>query len=184
MLPHLDPEASLAFLVENVWQTWASVHLERDLGASALVGSLGPLAFAAAATAGRLAGSRVPASADRRRLVRVGALVAAAGTLVGATAPRLALGFVGVVLAGAGTSICAPMLLSIAVDGVEPARRGAATSTVTTLGYLGFAVAPALVGGLADLTTLPTALATATAFAAALALGVSRARPAAHGEVL
>jgi hypothetical protein len=173
---------ALAFLVENVWQTWASVHLERNLGASPLVGSLGPMAFAVAAASGRLAGSRMPPAADRRRLVQTGAVLAAAGSLVAATAPGLVLGFAGIVLAGAGTSICAPMLFGLTVEGVDPGRRGAATSTATTFGYLGFVVAPALVGGLADLATLRTALATAAAFAVALALGARAARPARPGE--
>jgi predicted MFS family arabinose efflux permease len=173
---------ALAFLVENVWQTWASVHLERNLGASPLVGSLGPMAFAVAAASGRLAGSRMPPTADRRRLVQAGASLAAAGTLLAATAPALGIGFAGIVLAGAGTSICAPMLFSLTVDGVEPRRRGAATSTATTFGYLGFVVAPALVGGLADLVDLRAALAAATAFAVALALGARAARPARPGE--
>jgi hypothetical protein len=46
--------------------------------------------------------------------------------------------------------------------------------TVTTIGYLGFVLAPAIVGGLAEATTLPTALAFVTVAAAALAVGASR----------
>jgi hypothetical protein len=52
-------------------------------------------------------------------------------------------------------------------------QAGAAVGTVTTLGYLGFVVAPAAVGGLAGATTLPVALAAVALSAVALAGGTA-----------
>jgi MFS family permease len=167
----------LAFLVESVWQTWSAVHLERDLDASAFVGALGPAVFGAAAATGRLVGSRTSFGLGRNDLVRAGALLAAVGALVGALAPTAPLALSGIALAGLGTSICAPILLGITGDGVGRGRRGAAMGSVTTLGYLGFALAPALVGGLSELTTLPAALAVTSLVALVLAAGAVRARP-------
>jgi predicted MFS family arabinose efflux permease len=173
---------AFAFLVESVWQTWSAVHLERDLGASPFVGALGPAVFGAAAATGRLVGSRTSFGLGRTHLVRAGALLAAAGTLIAALAPSTVVVLAGIALAGLGTSICAPILFSITGDGVSSGRRGSAMGTVTTLGYLGFALAPAIVGGLAEATTLPTALAATALVAVALAVGATRARPARPDE--
>jgi MFS family permease len=175
---------ALAFLVESVWQTWSAVHLERNLDASPLVGSFGPSLFAASAAAGRLGGHRLEGRYDRRALVRTGAAVAAGGTLVAALAPTTVLVLAGIVAAGAGTAICAPILFGLAGEGVVAQRRGAAIGTVATLGYLGFVLAPAIVGGLADVLTLPTALAVTTGAALLLSATAHRARAASPDEPL
>jgi MFS family permease len=168
---------ALAFLVENAWQTWSALHLERSVGASPFVGSLGPAMFAASAAAGRLGGHRLEARLDRLLLVRAGAALAAVGALVAALGPIewLALGAIAAV--GLGTATAAPALLALAGAGAGHGRRGSSIGTVTTLGYLGFVLSPALVGLLAGATTLPTALAATAAVAAALSAGVGRVRP-------
>lgn len=173
---------ALAFLVESVWQTWSAVHLERDLDASPFVGSLGPALFGAAAAAGRLWGHRLEGRHDRRVLVRSGAAIAAVGTVVAALGPSTVVVMTGIVAAGAGTAICAPILFGFAGGGVDPVRRGAAIGTVTTLGYLGFVLAPAIVGIVAGAWTLPAALAVTTLAAVALAIAAPRARIARPDE--
>jgi hypothetical protein len=55
--------------------------------------------------------------------------------------------------------------------------RGAAVSIVTTIAYLGFLVGPAVVGLLADATTLRASLAAAAGVALLLAALAGRARP-------
>jgi MFS family permease len=173
-----------AFLVESVWQTWSAVHLERDLGASPFVGALGPACFGLAAAAGRLGASRWPIGDGGSALIRLGATVAAVGSIIAAAAPNVVAVLLGVMLAGLGTSICAPILFSLTGQGVRAGLRGAAMSTVTTLAYMGFAIAPAVVGALAGATTLPIALGATAAFAVALAAGATRARPARADELL
>ena len=106
-----------------------------------------------------------------------GAVLAAIGTVVGALAPVTPAVLGGIALAGLGTAACAPSLLSLAGRVAPVHLSGAAVGTVTTVGYLGFVLAPALVGGLARLSTLPTALAAITVPALALAAGaMSRGR--------
>jgi MFS family permease len=164
---------ALAFWVENAWQTWSAVHLERTLGATAGVSALGPAAFAAAAVAGRLAGQRLTQRFSDRVLIAAGAAVAAAGTGLAATASGTAVGLAGIVAAGAGTAVCAPTIISLA-GAASPAReRGAAVSTVTTIAYLGFLIGPAVVGGLASLTDLRISLTAVAVPAGALALAAA-----------
>ncbi len=106
-------------------------------------------------------------------LVALGAVVAAAASVAAALVPVTALVIVAVAFAGLGTAAGAPLLLSLAGRTVAVKQAGAAIGTVTTVGYLGFVVAPAAVGGLAGMTTLPVALAAVALVALALAGGTA-----------
>lgn len=174
--------AALAYMVENAWQSWSALHLERTMSAAPMTGALGPAVFGAAAAAGRFVGHRVSPTFTQQNLVRIGAAIAAVGTLVAAGAPVLPVAFAGIAAAGLGTAVCAPALFSLAGSGVPEHRRGATIATVTTLAYLGFVLAPALVGLTARLTSLPTALATVSAAALVLALFAGRAHSAGTDE--
>ncbi len=160
---------ALAFFIENAWQSWSALHLERTLGAGAAVAALGPALFAASAAAGRLGGHPLFGRVGERALLVTGALVAAAGTALAAAAPSVAVALPGIALAGLGTSVCAPTLFSLAgrTPGVE---QGAAVSTVSTLGYSGFLVGPAAVGLVAGAASLRWALGAVALLALLLAL--------------
>jgi MFS family permease len=58
---------------------------------------------------------------------------------------------------GIALSAVVPIAFSAAGD-LAPERAGAAISVVTTLGYGGFLLVPVIVGGLAEVTGLRTAL--------------------------
>ena len=106
----------------------------------------------------------------------LGAAVAAAGSLAAALLPVTGLVLVAIAAVGLGTAAGAPLLLSLAGRAVPASEAGAAVGTVTTVGYLGFVVAPAAVGGLAGATTLPVALAAVAGAALALAAGTLLSR--------
>ena len=141
--------------MENAWQGWAAVHLERDLGAGAALAATGPAVFGASAGAGRLLAHRFGRVGQERTLVSAGASLAAAGTVLAALAPATVGVLVGIAAAGLGTAACAPLLLGLAGRVGRDAHRGAAVGTVTTLGYLGFVVSPAAVGGAAAVRSGP-----------------------------
>jgi hypothetical protein len=175
-LAFLGTLIALAFLVESAWQSWSAVHLERDLGASSWLASVGPAVFGASAGVGRVLAHRRTVPGREPQVVVAGAALAALGTAGAALVPvtALVLGFIA--LAGLGTAACAPSLIRLAGTAVPGRQTGAAVGTVTTIGYLGFVFAPALVGGLAGETTLPTALAAVGLAAVALAIGATRIR--------
>ncbi|HTE49569.1 MAG TPA: MFS transporter [Kofleriaceae bacterium] len=160
---------AVAFVIENAWQTWSAAHLEHTLGAPAGLSAVAPAVFAAAATAGRLGGNVALRRVRGPLLLAGGALVAAVGSAIGALAGAPLVALFGVGLAGLGTSVCAPTLISMAGAWAGPARRAAAVSTVTTIAYLGFLLGPAVVGQVADATSLPTALAAIAGLALVLA---------------
>jgi MFS family permease len=175
----------IAFVVENAWQTWSAVQLEKTLGAAPGVSAAAPAVFAGAAMAGRLGGNFVAERAARHALVAFGAVVAALGSAVAALVPWPALALAGVALAGLGTSVCAPTIISMAGAWAGPEARAAAVSTVTTVAYLGFLLGPPAVGLAASATTLPTALALVALLAlllAALAPLTGRIRPRAGDQ--
>ena len=164
---------ALAFLVESAWQTWSAVHLERNLGASPGLASVGPAVFGASAGLGRVLVHRRAVPGREAGLVALGAIMAAAASVAAALVPVTALVIVAIAFAGLGTAAGAPLLLSLAGRTVALKQAGAAIGTVTTVGYLGFVVAPAAVGGLAGVTTLPVALAAVALVALALAGGAA-----------
>ena len=166
---------AVAYWIENAWQSWGAVHLERTLEATAAMSALGPAAFAAAAVAGRLAGQRLARRFSDRLLIAAGGATAAVGTALAATATSIPVGLLGIVIAGTGCSVCAPTIISLAGAASPAEERGAAVSTVTTIAYLGFLVGPAAVGGLAGLTSLRTALTAVAGLAVLLALSAALA---------
>lgn len=168
----------LAFAVESAWQNWSAVLVEGPLGARPGIAALAPAVFALGAAGGRLAGNRVVRRAQDRTTIAVAAAVAAVGAVLAAVAGTAVVAFVGVALAGLGTSVCAPLLISRAGRSVPPDQRGGAVSIVTTIAYVGFLVAPAAVGLLAQASSLRWALGAMALVAVALMALAWRLPPA------
>ncbi len=149
---------ALAYWIENAWQSWGAVHLERTLGAPPVASALGPALFAAAMTVGRLSAHRLARPGTERIVLIAGASLAAAGSALAAVAPSAPVALAGIAVAGAGCSVCAPTIVSIAGRAAAPHQRATIVGSATTIMYLGFLVGPAVVGGLAELTTLRVSL--------------------------
>jgi MFS family permease len=79
-------------------------------------------------------------------------------------------GLAGLALAAAGTAALFPTLMSVLTATVPDERRGAATSVVTTVAYLGFLTGPVYVGTWAGAVGLPGAMLAVAGLAAGLAL--------------
>lgn len=182
---------AMAFLVEDAIQNWSALHLERELGAGPALGGAAPGIFALAMFVGRSLGQRLGARFTERALLSGGALATAIGAALLAVAPSPAVALFGLALAGAGISTVAPALFARAGRISDPAGRGAAIARVTALGYSGFIVGPGLVGVVAQLTDLRTAIASLGLLALLLAISgwyvmrsADRAGPFAEGEEL
>ncbi|MFF2659949.1 MFS transporter [Kitasatospora sp. NPDC058032] len=161
---------ALAFVVENAWQSWSAVMLRSVLHTGSGTAAAGPVVFAASTTVGRLAGHGLADRLPRRRLLALGAAVAAVGTLGAALAPGVGAMLAGLVVAGLGTAVCAPTILSLAGARARPEARSSAVAVVSSVGYAGFLVGPAAVGLTASAVGLRSALAAVAAVAAVLAL--------------
>jgi predicted MFS family arabinose efflux permease len=136
---------ALAFASENAHQSWSAIFATDALGASPAVGTLAPAVFAATAAITRFSIGRISA-AYARPTIAGGATAAAAGAVVVAFGPNLAVSALGIALAAAGTAVLFPMILSVVSSRVDEANRGRATSTASTVAYLGFLLGPSYVG--------------------------------------
>jgi MFS family permease len=156
---------AIAYWIENAWQSWGAVHLERTLHAMPAGSALAPAMFAAAMMVGRLSVHRLARPGMERTVLVAGAGLAGVGSAIAAAAPSVGVALFGILLAGAGCSVCAPTILSIAGRAAAPRERATIVGSVTTIMYFGFLVGPAVVGGLAELTTLRISLGSVAALA-------------------
>ncbi|WP_051571714.1 MFS transporter [Cryptosporangium arvum] len=160
---------ALAFASENAHQSWGAVFLQDVFDTGPGIGALAPAAFAAVVAITRFGASTLSPRHARRVLV-LGAVVAAAGAAVVARAPSVPVALAGLVLAAAGTAALFPTLLSIVSRNVVESSRGRATSLVTVVSYLGFLLGPVYVGLWASATSLRGAMISVAALGVALAV--------------
>ncbi len=99
-----------------------------------------------------------------------GALLATVGTTALASVTSVGSGLLALALAATGTAVLFPTLLSVLTSRVPEDVRGAATSVVATIAYLGFLAGPVYVGRWADAVDLPGAMLALAALAATLAV--------------
>jgi MFS family permease len=174
---------AVAYWIENAWQSWGAVHLERTFEASPAASALAPALFAASMALGRLTVHRLSRPGTERAVLIAGAAVAGGGSALAALAPSAPIALGGIVIAGTGCSVLAPTIVSVAGRAAAPHERATVIGSLTTLMYLGFLVGPAAVGGLAELETLRTSLAAVAALALLLTLPFAVVRlPAARSS--
>jgi MFS family permease len=160
---------AVAYWIENAWQSWGAVHLERTFDASPGASALGPALFAASMALGRLSVHRLARPGGERAVLVAGAAVAGGGSALAALAPSAPIALVGIAAAGTGCSVLAPTIISVAGRAAAPNERATVIGSLTTLMYLGFLVGPAAVGGIAELATLRISLVAVAALALLLA---------------
>jgi hypothetical protein len=151
---------ALAFcftLAEGAGLNWSAVYVTESLGGTETLGAVALGVFLGAVTLGRLVGDRLVSRHGAVRVFRAGAIVAGAGFCGTLLVDAPVAGLVGFGLLGVGIANALP--LAIGAGGNAPGETPAtAAARVSTLGYLGSFVGPALVGGLASLFSLPLAL--------------------------
>ncbi len=100
--------------------------------------------------------------------------LAALGCVIAAAAPSSAVALAGIAVAGLGTSVSAPLLFGMTGRVAGEANRGGAMGTVSTLGYIGYVLGPAVVGVVTRIFDLRIGLMLLGAGAVILALLSSR----------
>jgi MFS family permease len=114
---------------------------------------LGYVAFSAAMTGCRLAGDTIVRSIGSARVVFFGCLIAAGGFLLAVLIPSPIVSIIGFGLVGVGASNAVPVTFSAAGrQTIMPTNL--AIAAITTMGYAGVLVGPALIGLIAHLANL------------------------------
>lgn len=141
--------ALFCMVPEGAVMDWAAVYLGQELGADAFRAGLGFALFAGAMAVMRFSGDVVRNRFGAVKTLQISGLAGAAGLLIAALAPSDLVALAGFALAGLGVANLAPVMYSAA--GNHPGLpSGVAISAVTTVGYTGILLAPALIGFVAE----------------------------------
>jgi MFS family permease len=174
-LTALGTLAFSSLLIQGAAADWSGIYLKDDLGAAAGVAALAFTAFSLAMTAGRLVGDRLVGRHGALIVVRAGGAVAAVVFAAALAVGEPVAGIVGFGVLGAGMASVVPIVMraSASVPGVAA---GMAVAAVSSTGYLGFLVGPPIIGGLAELVGLPTALGVLSVLSATIVVLASTSR--------
>ena len=166
--------AAISFLVEGAILDWGALLIVAQGLMEPSGAGIGYMLFSIAMTIARLTGDRVVAALGRRRVMMLGGAIAILGitlTLVpGSIWPALT----GFALIGLGCANLAPVIFSLAAQSRDMAP-GLAVAAVTTTGYAGILLGPALIGFAADATSLAMAFGGLAVLMAAFPLAAGRA---------
>jgi MFS family permease len=148
--------AAVMFLVEGALLDWSALLLtDRGLAAAAQAG-VGYAVFSVAMTAGRFGGDAVTARFGDWAVMFWGSLIAFGGFAALLLAPNMIAAIVGFLLIGLGAANVVPILFRRAGrQSAMPASM--AVAAITTTGYAGGLLGPAVVGLVAKGTSLPMA---------------------------
>ncbi|GAA2600598.1 MFS transporter [Actinomadura fulvescens] len=163
---------------EGAAMDWAAMHARRVLDAGPDLAPLAFTVFSVAMTTMRFLGDRLRGRLGSARTLRLAGVLAASGYALVMLAPALggaAMGcaWAGWALVGTGLATVVPVVFSTV--GASQEAAGRALALVTTFGYCGLLAGPAVIGHLADATSLPAALAVPACLAVFVALAGPRA---------
>lgn len=164
---------ALCMVAEGAMYDWSALYVHESLRSDAATGALGFAAFNAAMALGRLFGDRVRERLAPPVLLRASGLFAALGMTFALVVATPGAAMAGFALVGLGLANVVPVLYAAAgqTTGVTAARGVAAVSSI---GYVGFMIGPALIGAIARWQGVPTALWVVVGFALLMAAAARR----------
>lgn len=147
----------IVFIAEGAMLDWSGVFLVSLRGMDPAYGGLGYAAFATAMTGSRLAGDCMVTRFKPARVVVMGSLCASLGIVFSLLTSSWSFSLLGYALVGVGCANIVPVLFS-AVARQTHMPQGTAVPAMTTLGYAGVLMGPALIGFVAHASSLQLAL--------------------------
>jgi len=143
----------IAFLSEGAVLDWSAVFLNSVRDIDPVHAGLGYACFSVAMTIGRFTGDKIVNALGGTRVVLWGGLCAASGFLLVVFVPYSAAAFIGFTLVGVGASNIVPVLFT-AAGNQNSMPMGLAISAVVSMGYAGLLAGPAVIGFIAELSSL------------------------------
>lgn len=141
------------FLTEGAMLDWSALFLTHERGMDSASGGLGYALFCISMTLGRLCGDRLINRIGRFRMLTGGSLCAAMGLLLAIAIDVPAVTLLSFLLLGFGAANLVPLLFSAASD-QRAMPPHLALAAVSGVGYAGLLTGPALIGFIAQLTSL------------------------------
>lgn len=152
----LGAASFFCLMAEGGASDWSAKLVHNSLAGSAALGAIAYAVFSIGMGAGRLLADRLWTRWGPSGLLRRCGTLAAVGLLAGLLLGSPAGAIAGFAALGLGLAGVVPTLFRSGAD--EPGvSTGPALAAVSSLGYLGFLAGPPLIGGLAQLTSLPLA---------------------------
>ncbi|EMD27995.1 MFS transporter [Amycolatopsis azurea] len=173
----LPPKASViigavafcAVFAEGASLDWSAVYLRDVLGTSPGIAAASTTAFTCTMAVARLSGDALVRRFGAVKTVRAGGAFATAGGLLVVFAAHPVMAMAGFALIGLGVSVVVPLAFAAAGrSGPTPSQSIAGVATIT---YSSGLVAPSLIGGIADLTSLTVSFGVVTLLALGLVAG-------------
>lgn len=136
-------------LAEGAALDWSSIYLSTVVAADGALVAAGVTVFAGAMAAARFASDGLTARFGSRALAGAGAALAALGYGIVAVASNVSAAFAGFLLIGLGLAPVVPIVFRAGAE-FSPRAPGIGVAAVSTFGYVGFLLGPALVGLVAE----------------------------------
>ncbi|MCD0450052.1 MFS transporter [Actinocorallia sp. API 0066] len=165
-----------AVFAEGATADWCAVYLRDVVDAGPGIAASSYTAFAVTMAVSRLLGDTLVARIGTVRMVRVSGALAVVGGVLVVTAASPLPAIAGFALIGLGIAVVVP--LAFAAAGRAAAVPNEGVAAVATITYSCLLVSPALIGGLASVTSLPVSFAVITAMALLMTLSAGFLRPA------
>jgi MFS family permease len=151
--------AFASMLCEGAAADWSANYLHNELGTGVGFAGLGYAAYTLAMVAMRLSGTALQRKFASRTLLPALALISAAGLGIALAWAQPVVALIGFAALGIGLALVVPTAFSAAgVATGSGNNAGAAIATVAALGWIGYVCGPPLIGHLAQLVGLETAL--------------------------
>jgi predicted MFS family arabinose efflux permease len=133
------------FLCEGAVLDWSAIYLTDERGLPSGIGGIGYAVFSGSMMVGRFAGDRAVQRFGDARVMIIGSLLAALGYTATAFGPSAVVAIAGFGIVGLGLSNMVPILFR-AAGKQDASSPGMAIAMVSTFGYAGILVGPALIG--------------------------------------
>ncbi|MEU2716440.1 MFS transporter [Streptomyces sp. NPDC007205] len=168
-----------AVFAEGASLDWSAVFLRDRLDSSAGVAAACTTGFVLTMAVARIAGDAVVNRYGAVRTVRAGGVLAVLGGLLIVAAAHPAVAMAGFALMGLGIAVVVPLCFAAAGHaGPNPSQAIAGVATIT---YTSGLIAPSLIGGVAQATSLVMSFCVVTALACGLAVFAGVLRTAERG---
>ncbi|MFF7975159.1 MFS transporter [Streptomyces sp. NPDC007905] len=168
-----------AVFAEGASLDWSAVFLRDRLGSSAALAAASTTGFMLTMAVARIAGDAVVNRFGAVRTVRAGGVLAGVGGLLIVVAGHPAVAMAGFALMGLGIAVVVPLCFAAAGHaGPNPSQAIAGVATIT---YTSGLIAPSLIGGVAQATSLMVSFCVVTVLACGLAVFAGVLRTAERG---
>jgi MFS family permease len=147
----------IALFSEGALQDWAAVYMHQVVAVPVSVAAVGYAGYSTAMALGRFVGDRMVVFFGERLVMRLSGALIIAGLAAALLLPSPIFAIAGFAVAGLGNSNLVPILFSAA--GRDPILGpGPGIAAVTTVGFFGFLIGPAVIGLMSKFFSLPAAL--------------------------